>query len=132
MYIKVDERTFTVCHDYSNLLKISNVAEFSWSSWGPQPSQKRERNLRRLCSIRKLQLVVVPVRNGYTATVKKCTKKSQKRERNLRRLCSIRKLQLVVVPVRNGYTATVKKCTKKCDERAKLILMAFSPKSPSL
>ena len=94
MYIKVDERTFTVCHDYSNLLKISNVAELSWSSWGPQPSQKRERNLPRLCSIRKLQLVVVPVRNGYTATVKKCT--------------------------------------KKCDERAKLILMAFSLKSPSL
>lgn len=94
MCIKVDERTFTVCHDYSNLLKVSNVAEFSWSSWGPQPSQKRERNLRHLCSIRKLQLVVVPVRNGYTATVKKRT--------------------------------------KKCDERAKLILMAFSLKSPSL
>ena len=37
---------------------MSNVAEFSWSSWGPQPSQKRERNLRRRSSIRKLQLVV--------------------------------------------------------------------------
>ena len=74
MYIKLDARSFTVCHDYSNFIKTSNVAEFSWSSLGPQPSQKRERNLRRRSSIRKLQLVVVPVRNGYTAKVKKCTK----------------------------------------------------------
>ena len=94
MYIKMDEYSFTFCHTVIlTYLKMSNVAEFSWSSWGPQPSQKRERNLRRRCSIRKLQLVVVPVRNGYTATVKKCT--------------------------------------KKCDEHAKLILMAFSLKSPS-
>ena len=45
MYIKMDVGSFKVCHDYSNLLKMSNVAEFSFSSWEPQSSQKRERIL---------------------------------------------------------------------------------------